>query len=88
MLVLGLNEAIDQSDMVNSIHWYDHVLMREGGHVMRRALHLEVEGQRKKGRPKKTWRKQAEEESVNAGLRREDALCQSRCESGYHHLLG
>ena len=35
-------------------------------------------GQRKKGRPKKTWNKQVEEESVIAGLSREDALCLSK----------
>ena len=30
---------------------------------------------RKKGRLKRTWKKQVEEESVKVGLRREDALC-------------
>ena len=34
------------------------------------ALDLEVEGQRKRGRPKRTWKKQVEEESVKIGLRR------------------
>ena len=41
------------------------------------ALDYEVEGQRKKGRPKMTWEKQVEEDSVNIGLRRGDALCRS-----------
>ena len=31
-----------------SVHWNDHVLRREDGHVWRRALDFEVEGQRKK----------------------------------------
>ena len=48
---------------------------REDGHILRRALDFEVEGQRKKERPKRTWKKQVEEESVKAGWRREDALC-------------
>ena len=39
-----------------------HVLRREDGHVLRRALEFEVEGQRKKGRPKRTWKKQVKEE--------------------------
>ena len=30
---------------------------------------------RKKGRPKSTWKKQAEEESTKVGLRRDDTLC-------------
>ena len=60
--------------MANGVRWYGHVLRREDGHVLRRALHFEIEGQRKKWRPKKTWKKQVEEESVTVGLRRVDAL--------------
>ena len=51
------------------------MLRREDGHVLRRAFVFEVEGQRKKGRPKRTWKKQVEEESMKVGLRRKDALC-------------
>ena len=40
---------------------------REDGQVLRRELHFEVEGKRKKGRPKRTWKKQVEEGSVNVG---------------------
>ena len=43
-----------------------------------RVLDVEVEGQRKKGRPMRIWKKQVEEESVKADLRREDALCRSK----------
>ena len=43
--------------------------------MLRWALDFEVEGQKKKGRSKMTWKKQVEEESVKVGLRREDALC-------------
>ena len=35
MLVLGLNETVDQLALENSIHWYDYLLRREGGHVLR-----------------------------------------------------
>ena len=74
----GLSEAIDQLPMANSAHWYGYVLRREDGHVLRSALDFEVEGQMKKGKPKRTWQKQAEEKGVKVGLRREDALCQSK----------
>ena len=57
MLVLGLNETIDQLTMANSVHWCDHVLRREDGHVLRRASYFEVEGKRKKGKLKRTWKK-------------------------------
>ena len=54
---------------------YGHVWRREGGYILRRALDFEVECQRKKGRSKRTWKKQVEEEGMKVGLRREDALC-------------
>ena len=44
------------------------MLRREDGHVLLRALYFEVEGQRKKERPKRTWTKQVEEESMKVGL--------------------
>ena len=66
--------------MANSVRWSGHVLRREGGHVLRRegghvlrALEFEVEGQGKKGKPKRKWKKQVEEESVEIGLTREYA---------------
>ena len=52
-LMLGLNAAIDP------LVW--SCVRMENGHVLRRAFDFEVEGQRKKGRPKRTWRKQIEE---------------------------
>ena len=75
--MLGLNKTIDQLAMANSVRWHGNVL-REDGHVFRTALYFEVEGQRKKGRPKRTWKKQVEEGSVKVGLRRKDALCRSK----------
>ena len=68
--------------MANSVRWYGDVLRREDGHVLRRALNFEVEGQWKKGRLKRTWKKQVEEESVKVGLLREDALCRSQWSVG------
>ena len=53
------------------------MLRREDSHVLIRVLDYEVEGQGKKGRPKRTRKKQVEEESVKVCLRREDALCRS-----------
>ena len=51
------------------------MLRREISLVLRRALDFEVEGQRKKWRPKRTWKKQVYDGSVKVGLSREDALC-------------
>ena len=75
--MLGLNETIDQLAMANSVRWNGHVLRREDGHVLRRALDFEVESQRKKWTVKRTWRKQAEEECVKVGLMH--SVAQSDC---------
>ena len=50
------------------------MLRREDGHILRRVLDFEIGGQRKKGRLKRTWKMQVEEESVKIGLSRNDAL--------------
>ena len=68
MFMLGLCETIDQFAIANSVCWYGHVLTRENGHVLRRALNLEDEGQRKKRRRKSTWKGQVVEESVKVDL--------------------
>ena len=58
---------MDLLALAKSVSWY--------GHVLRRVFDCEVDSQRKKGRPKRTWKRQVEEESVKVGLRMEDALC-------------
>ena len=78
MFMLGLNKSIDQMAMINSVRWYGHVLRREDGHVLRRALVFGVESQGKKGSLKMKWKKLAEEESMKVGLRTKNAFCRSR----------
>ena len=56
------------------MRWYGHVLTRDDGHVLRKALEFEVKGKRKRGRPMKTWKMQVEKESKSVGLEKEDAL--------------
>ena len=70
----------------NSVRYYGHVLRREDGHVSRRALDFELEGQRKKGRLLWTWKRQVEEENVKIGLRREDALYLSKWSVGVNQI--
>ena len=62
------------------------MLRREDGHVLRKTLDFEIDGQSKKGRPKRTWKKQVEEESVKVGLRKEDALCLSKSNAGDNQI--
>ena len=72
--MLGLKETIDRLATANGVSWYGHVLRRDDDSVLRVALNLEVTGKRKRGRPKKTWKKQVEEETEKIGLKKEDAL--------------
>ena len=62
------------------------MLTKEDGHVLRRALDSEVENQSEKGRPKRTWIKQVEAESMKVGLRREDAFCRSKWSFGVNQI--
>ena len=74
-VVVGLSETIDRLAMTSNVCCYDHVLRMEYSRVLRRVLHFEVECQMKNGKPKRTWKKQVEEECAKVGLSREDALC-------------
>ena len=65
MLMLGLNETINQLAMGNSARWYSHTLGM--------TLDIEVEIQKKKGRPKMTLRKQFEK-SMKDGLSDDNML--------------
>ena len=46
MLTMGLTETMDQLYVANSMCLYNDVLWKEDGDALRRALELEVEGQR------------------------------------------
>ena len=74
MQMLYLNEAIDQFPTANSVSRYGHVLRREDGHVLRSALEFVAEDERRKGKPKRKWKRLVEEECMKPCLNREDAL--------------
>ena len=63
---------------VNGVRWYRHVLRRDDGHILRKALEFEVKGKRKRGQPRKTWKMQVDKESRSVGLKKEDALNRAR----------
>ena len=47
MEMLGLKETVFQMAKANGVSWYGHVLRRDDGHVLRKALEFEVRGKRK-----------------------------------------
>ena len=88
MEMLGLKETVVQMAKVNGVRWYGHVLRRDDGHVLRKALEFEVKKKRKRGRPRKTWRSQVEKESKSVGLKKEDAKNRARLRVGVGEIAG
>ena len=86
MEMLGLKETVVQMAKANGVRWYWHVLRRDDGHVLRKALKFEVRGKRKRGRPKKTWKTQVEKESKSIGLEKNDAMNRARWRVGVRKI--
>ena len=83
MEMLGLRETVlVQMAKENGVRWYRHVLRRDDGHVLRKALEFEVKGKRKRGQPKKTWKTQVDKKSKSVGLEKKDAMNQARWRMG------
>ena len=43
----GLKETVVLMAKANGVRWYEHVLRRDDGHGLRKALEFEVKGKRK-----------------------------------------
>ena len=80
--MLGLKKIIDRLATANGVRFYGHVLRRDDDSVLRVALNLEVSGKRKRGQPRKTWKKQVQEETEKIGLKKEDALRRDKWRDG------
>ena len=68
------------------MRWYGHVLRRDEGHILRKALEFEVRRKRKPGRPKKTWKMQVKKESKSVGLQKKDAMNRVRWRTGVREI--
>ena len=53
-----------------------------------KALEFEVKGNRKRERPRKTWRLQVEKESKSVGLKKEDTKNRARWRVGVGEISG
>ena len=49
MEMLGLKETVVQMAKANGVEWCGHVLSRDDGHVLRKALEFLVKGKRRQG---------------------------------------
>ena len=82
MCMLGIEETLDRLARANGVRWFGHVLRRPKEDILWRALEYEVEGKRKRGRPKGTWRRQVENDTRKIGLTMEDAVNRTRWREG------
>ena len=56
MSLLGLKDTLDELARASGVRWYGHVLRKDNGVVLRRALDFEEAGRRGSGRPNMSWR--------------------------------
>ena len=70
--MLGLKETLDRMAKANGVRWYGHVIRRDNN-ILKKAMMLEVNGKRKRGRPKMIWRRQVEESVEKVGSEIEEA---------------
>ena len=57
-------------------------IRREDDNILKKAMMMEVNGQRKRGRPKITWKRQVEESVKKVGLKIEEAADRTRWREG------
>ena len=67
---------------MNGVLWYEHVVRKDNGNVLKKALMHEVNGQRNRGRLKQIWRRQVEEHTNKIGLEVDEAANRTRCKEG------
>ena len=73
MEMLGLKKTLDRMAKANRVRWYGHVIRREDNSILKKTMMMEVNGQRKRGRPKMTWKRQVGENVKKVGLKIEEA---------------
>ena len=74
MSLLDLKDTLNGLARASGVRWYGHVLSRNNGDILRRALDFLVAERRGRGRPNMTWKRQVEEHINQIGLKRKDAI--------------
>ena len=86
MSLLGLKDTFDGLARASRVWWYGHVLRRNNGDVLRRALDFEVAGRRGHGQLNMTWKKQVQEHINQIGLKKEHAIDRVKWHNGVYEL--
>ena len=80
-----LNDLIKNADIVRFVKskrmaWLGHVMRMEGKSIPKRVLKWKPTGRRNRGRPRKRWIEDIEEDIQIIGIRRWRKLCKERAE--------
>jgi len=73
MDMLGIEKTIDRLAKENGLRLYGHVLRREEGSALKKTLHFEVDGTRKRGSPRLIWKNMVNKEMMRFRLTMDDA---------------
>ena len=82
MEMLRVKETLDRMAKASGLRWYGHVIRRDDDNILKKAMMMEVNGKRKRGRPKMTCRKQVEESVKEVELKIEEAANRTRRREG------
>ena len=82
MGMMDLKGTFDKMAKVNGVLRYEHVVRKDDGNVLKKALMLEVNGQRNRGRLKQIWRRQVKENANKIGLEVDEASNRTSSEEG------
>ena len=85
--VVGLfKDTVYRLSAANNVRWHCYLLRRRDGHVLRRELCCEFDGEWKKEIWKETLMGQIDKRTHDDYLSREDAFCQSKWIVGINYI--
>ena len=78
--IRGSTKVVEISKKVQEgrLRWYGHLLRREEDHIGRRTMEMEVQGRRRRGRPRKRWRDCVREDLREKGIDEDEAQHRGR----------
>ena len=78
--IRGSTKVVEISKKVQEgrLRWYGHLLRREDNHIGKNVMEMEVQGRRRRGRPKKRWRDCVREDLRGKGIDEAEAHDRNR----------
>ena len=84
--LLGLKDTLDRLARASGVRQYRHVLRRDNGDGLGRALDFKVAERRAFGQPNMTRNRQVEEHANQIGLKKENAINRAKWHDGVYKL--